>query len=191
MIPQPSEFFRTPIYRSVSEYPTDVSRTPSHDRRPKRVPLLVDNVWEYLRPIEMPSRRSCAFGSPSIKLARERGPAEGIVCSVLASEPFIMGQIAACPDASMHPDVKIILSLLAGSQLATSDVHALSSELLSREIVAQLLDASPKTRDGLASRVRLWSTCKIISLDDTSNCDLIGEFFFEAPLGYILERVSL
>ena len=39
------------------------------NRSPGNVPYLVDNIWEWIRPASMPSRRRSAFASPAPKLA--------------------------------------------------------------------------------------------------------------------------
>jgi hypothetical protein len=138
----------------------------------------------------MPSRRSSAFGSPSALLAHEFGPPGGLVCKVSISEPYILAQIAGCPDASKHADVEIIPSFVLRSGLPDHTIHLLSSEFLSREIVGNLLESSLKIVHGLKGHVRLWSSCKRVILNGSEDYDMIGELFFEAPLGYKLERVS-
>ena len=183
-------FLEAPIYRSVAHYSGDVNFTP-HSRRPKNIPPLIDNIWEYFRPPKMPSRRSSAFGSPSAKLAHKFGPPGGVVCRVSISEPYILAQIAGCPDASKHIDVEVIPSFVLRAGLPDHKLHLLSSEFLSREIVDNLLESSPDVIVGLKERVQLWSSCKRVILGDATCFDMIGEFFFEAPMGYKLERVSI
>jgi hypothetical protein len=183
-----SGFAWTPIFRSVAEYSGDVLLMP-HNRQPKRVPVIVDNIWEFFRPIEMPSRRSSAFGSPSIELARQSGPSGGRVYRVAISEPYIIAQIYRCPDASQHIDVGIIPSCIQRSGLPAEIINTLSAARLSREIVGSLLEDSPEISARIANCVHLWSSCRRVRINDSYGIDPIGEFFFEAPLGYRLEEI--
>ena len=186
MIFRSNNFLESPIYRSVAEYSGDTIFTPS-SRRPKRVPPLVDNIWEYFRPPAMPSRRSSAFGSPSAELAHKSGPPGGLVCRVSIAEPYILAQIVGYPDASKHPDMEIIPSFVLDSRLPEHHIHLLASELLTSEVIVTLLENSPAVIAGLKDRVKLWESCRRVILDGPTFCDPVGEFFFEAPLGYRLQ----
>lgn len=106
-------FQATPIFRSVSDtHSGAVLHTPAGDRRPVRIPLEVDNIWEWVRQPQFPSRRSCAFGSPSGALAAASGPADGRVCRVLIKPPAQVIQLRGIPDARGHPDLHALRAVL-------------------------------------------------------------------------------
>ncbi|PXW98714.1 hypothetical protein C7444_102194, partial [Sphaerotilus hippei] len=72
-------------------------------RAPSNVPYLVDNLWEWCRPMPMPSRRHSVFACPTPELAREAGNATaGSVFSVETTEARVV-QIAV-KDAKFHPE---------------------------------------------------------------------------------------
>jgi hypothetical protein len=90
-------------------------------RAPGNVPYFVDNIWEWLRPEHMPSRRKAAFASPTPELAAMG--ANGSVddaWQVELSENQKAVQITRdpCPeDARFHGDVARLKSVVLRQQL--------------------------------------------------------------------------
>jgi hypothetical protein len=63
------------LYRAVKTLPAtgqgEIHRWRPTVRLPSNVPYLVDNLWEFLRPQDMPCRRHAVYASPSPELALE------------------------------------------------------------------------------------------------------------------------
>ena len=186
-------FTRTPMIRSAVANLVDVVLRPRQgDRRPTNIPIGVDNLWEWARPPGRPSRRRSAFASPSAELARRWGPAGGIACRVLVRSPFLAAQISGCDDARHHADVRTLSDRIetlcrfhpALEPLRTQflgDPTAVSTLLqpLGEGIAAELMSA-----------VTLWADVIPIKTFTEAGIDTIGEFFFEAPEGYVLEPIT-
>ena len=179
--------FATPIYRSVSSYHADVLYPPNGDRVPKHVPLLVDNVWEYIRPAEMPSRRNSAFGSPTAELARLSGPAEGVICRVFVTMPCPAAQIVGCSDARCHADVATVPPAVAMMGLPADTVSLLSTTLLSRTELGNFLPRAEDFVAMLADASIFWKQCRRVQVTAGRTADAVGELFFASPHGYVLK----
>ncbi len=85
-------------------------------RIPGNVPYVVDNVWEFLRPDTMPSRRHAIYASPTPELALENANADDrqggyVACYVRIQGGFKIAQLHV-NDARHHQDVKAITRLL-------------------------------------------------------------------------------
>ena len=86
-------------------------------RLPGNVSYLVDNLWEYVRPGELPSRRHAVYASPSAALAlagaaTPAAPADRfIACRVVLAKPPTLFQ-ASVSDARFHPDVSTLQKLV-------------------------------------------------------------------------------
>jgi hypothetical protein len=182
-----SLLLETPIYRSVSSH-EDGLKFARRDRTPKHVPFLVDNVWEYLRPNAMPSRRRSAFGSPTAALAAQYGPPDGIVCKVYVTIPCVIAQILGCPDASLHPDVESIPLALEAAGVPERLIRQISSALLDPMQIDTLIARAPGIDLASATGSTFWRDCRHLEVESDEAWDAIGELFFEAPSGYALER---
>jgi len=178
--------FATPIYRSVSSYHADILYPPHGDRVPKHVPLLVDNVWEYIRPAGMPSRRSSAFGSPTAELARLSGPAEGVICRVFVTMPCPAAQIVGCSDARRHTDVATVPPAVARMDLPPDTVSLLSTALLSHAELGSFLPPAEDFVAMLAGASVFWQQCRRVQVTGDPAVDAVGELFFASPRGYAL-----
>lgn len=83
-------------------------------RIPTNVPYIVDNLWEWLRPQGMPSRRHAVYASPSVELALANASAplaEGerySICRVLVESSLIKIAQLNVRDAREHPDIRLI-----------------------------------------------------------------------------------
>lgn len=187
-----SAFQSTPIFRSVRDtHSGAVLHTPAGDRRPVRIPQEVDNIWEWARQPQFPSRRSCGFGSPSSDLAAASGPTDGKVCRVLIRPPAQVIQLRNIPDARCHPDVGALREVLrAHEQRARSDrenIGMLRAHFLSREQTQALLAGHPDLMTDLEECVRYWQDCCSWDTLNPEAIDSRGEIAFFAPHGYVLD----
>jgi hypothetical protein len=181
----PAGLVPTPILRSVT--PDQVGRllSPPENRRPKRVPVLVDNLWEWSRPPQFPSRRSSVFGSPTPELALRFGPRGGVVCQVLLAPPFRIAQLEGCPDARYHPDLERLTAMV--SEIPDGLLQALETPLASPDVVDTALDnVEPGWAPRLRAAVTLWTTTRLGIDELPARVDRVGEFFLEASGGYAL-----
>lgn len=80
-------------------------------RMPANVPYLVDNLWEFTRPDDMPSRRKSVYASPTAALALDGAAGvmqpkdDYIACLVECRSAPKTFQLSVA-DARYHPDVK-------------------------------------------------------------------------------------
>jgi hypothetical protein len=181
------DFASTPIFRSVTPSAETTFYTPAGKRVPRSVPILIDNIWESLRPPGLPSRRSSAFGSPSPTLAAQFGPPGGVVGQVFIRPPCIIAQIACCSDASLHPDIDVASYIIHHSGLPIELIRKVSSRILAGNDVTELLAGFPGVQGSLREAVAMWSQCIEVPLGTQKAPDEIGEFIFEAPAGYHVE----
>jgi hypothetical protein len=179
-----------PAFRCATADQVDrVLVTPANDRVPKYVPLSVDNLWEWRRPAEFPSRRSCAFASPTPELASRSGPSGGVVCRVLVRPPCRVVQLVACPDARDHPDVAFVERVLVSVDREHPGAGAqLDRPLMAPDDVERVVSAWGQAwQRSLAGGIRIWSTARALPVErGGSLADEVGELFFEAPSGYVL-----
>lgn len=119
-------FFRAVKTLSVSacEAPIGARHT---TRLPVNVPYVVDNLWEYLRPADMPCRRQAVYASPSAASALASAATADQRHLFTAYEVRIEGEHRAAQipqkDAREHPDIRAVLRLLQERQ---ADWEALS-----------------------------------------------------------------
>jgi hypothetical protein len=69
-----------PLYRAVPREnfnPDVIGRAHATRRVPSNVPFVVDNLWEYLRPEHLPSRRHAIYASPTPELALQNASVAG------------------------------------------------------------------------------------------------------------------
>lgn len=83
-------------------------------RVPSNVPYVVDNLWEWLRPLGMPSRRHAIYASPTPEMALANASApldEGeqyIACRVIVDPSQVKIAQLSVRDACEHPDIREI-----------------------------------------------------------------------------------
>lgn len=103
------------LFRSIlkSDY-IEEKKYHSHKtkRAPSNVPYLIDNVWEYLRPQHLPSRRFAIYASPNYQSALDsassgRKPDEYMVCEIIMPDNVKVAHLGVV-DAKYHPDIKIL-----------------------------------------------------------------------------------
>ena len=80
-------------------------------RLPSNVPYVVDNLWEFLRPQSMPSRRHSIYASPTPELARQncsgRDQGQGFCVYRLVVEGRVLLAHLSVTDAREHADVQL------------------------------------------------------------------------------------
>lgn len=106
------------LYRAVPSSRLDVASEvlarQSTIRIPSNVPYVVDNLWEWLRPEEMPSRRHAIYASPSAELALTNASApldEGdhyVACRVIVDPADIRIAQLSVRDAREHSDIRLL-----------------------------------------------------------------------------------
>ena len=91
-------------------------------RLPSNVPYVVDNLWDYLRPDDMPCRRHSAYASPSVELALANVSGDDRGRGFTAYRVEISGtyRVAQLPvkDARQHPDIRRLQRLVQTRQPA-------------------------------------------------------------------------
>ena len=177
------------IFRAVPRAGFDPARVHTRHpgmRLPANGPYMVDTLWEFTRPANMPSRRKSVYASPSAALALDGAAGVGqaqdgfVACRVECPYPPKSFQLSVA-DARYHPDVsalqKVVYARLAdlgpaGSQdklalaplfvpgMTPDELHAaMAGNAALRDLVGEL-----------AALVTLWK--------DTPDADA-GELFFE------------
>lgn len=83
-------------------------------RIPSNVPYVVDNLWESLRPKNMPSRRHAIYASPTPELALQNTSApladgdEYVACRVVVEPQKIRIAQLQVTDARYHSEIRLI-----------------------------------------------------------------------------------
>ncbi|WP_423680154.1 MULTISPECIES: hypothetical protein [unclassified Undibacterium] len=101
------------LYRAVArqlyEEGKIIRRNPGR-RLPSNIPYLVDNLLEFARPSDKPSRRHSVYASPTPQLALQYAVAGGadraayLVCELRCKAPPAIMQLTS-QDAKLHTDV--------------------------------------------------------------------------------------
>jgi len=181
------ELFRHDVKNAELKNPITFRST---RRVPGNVPYVVDNLWEWTRPEEFPSRRNCICVSPNPELARLAGGAiDGAIYKVEIKPPYKLAQISV-PDAREHSEVKTLPKLLLNSlgkdwlnssAEVKSSISLLWAPVLTKEEVAELFnnDLLSSFKDGIQKSIHFWKTAKLLSIDDSWAFQK-GEGFFEA-----------
>jgi hypothetical protein len=167
-------------------------RPPGTRRPPGNVPYVIDNLWEWQRPDDMPSRRYSVYASPRPEIARQMGSAiKGQLYRVIVADAK-MAQIPQI-DAKHHPDVqgsgnlaKLLLEKLGQSWLeAHADQKATIARLwapcLSKDELEETFALEPLAtiRQSMGEAVTFWKSARMV----VAGCELPypeGEVFFEA-----------
>jgi hypothetical protein len=179
------------IYRAVprsSLVPGQaIGRNPGR-RLPGNVPYLVDNIWEFARPLDMPSRRHAVYGSPTPELALDNASADGLArheyVACLLEFRYVPAMIQLdVTDARIHPDIgklqKLVNRRLGDwSAAAVDDKLALAPLFLPgvtrTELLSAMVDA-PQLRD----LVHEAAACATLWSPNANAIDANGELFFE------------
>lgn len=189
------------IYRAVPREtfdPDKIYKRHPGTRLPANVAYFVDNLWEFTRPDDKPSRRHAVYASPTVELALSGAagvgePTDGfIACRVVFGPPPKMFQLSV-RDARYHPDVRR-LQKAADRELTRLTATGLNARLalaplflpgLTRDELTELMKDNGPLREfveTLAATVTVWT--------DTPDA-ATGEWTFELDEvnSYTLEPV--
>jgi hypothetical protein len=102
-------------------------------RLPSNIPYMIDNLWEFTRPQDRPSRRHAVYASPSPELGLTYAVAGGaardsyMVCAMrFRKDPAFM-QLSV-EDAKFHPDV-LVLQQFVNRKLGSESAASLDRKL--------------------------------------------------------------
>jgi hypothetical protein len=185
------------LYRCLSKesYSSEIKHHKKTKRLPNNVPYFVDNIWEWLRPDNMPTRRLAVYASAHKSLALKFATSDDLLCKIRFADKANIVQIGQYQDAKLHPDVKKLPRLVTkylGQSWLDSDLTnkkkygQLFLPLLSRNETDSLLSI-PELHD-LKSQIINTSTFWHDVNHVISNYQLTdGELFFYADDGYYLD----
>lgn len=188
------------IYRAIAEqyYSEQLNLHKTTKRLPSNVPYIVDNIWEFLRPEHMPSRRFTVCASPSKELALELATSNDLLCEVsFVGTPNVV-KLKDYHDAKYHPDIKAIPKIIA--QYLTQEwldkplslkqrFGMLYIPLLDKEEVGDILSGHLEAlKFQLCAESKFWNDVyHLEDLDEPTN----GEIFFHSDDGYYLNKIKL
>lgn len=159
-------------------------------RVPSNVPYVVDNLWESLRPQNMPSRRHAIYASPTAELALQNASAplscgdEYVACRVVVDPVQIRVAHLQVTDARHHNDIRLISKWVsqrghALAELSLEQKHKLAPLFmpgLHRSELTSLWEANALVAE-LCTYVRQYSTFWTSASAVPQPSD--GELFFE------------
>lgn len=159
-------------------------------RIPNNVPYVVDNLWESLRPKNMPSRRYAIYASSTPELALQNASAplpeddEYVACKVVVDAQNIRVAQLQVTDARYHSDIRLISTWISqhGKELAElspdnkQKIAPLFMPGLHRREMAELWNAHSLVAE-LCSYVRQHSSFWPSASGTSQFSD--GELFFE------------
>ncbi|HLP61408.1 MAG TPA: hypothetical protein VK186_21380 [Candidatus Deferrimicrobium sp.] len=192
------------IYRSVikSKNTTLTLHKPKKTmRRPHNVPYIVDNLWEWKRPGDFPSRRFSAFASPQQYLAKEDGPEGGTVFLVKFKNRVKVCQLTGTKDSKYHRDIglfnKLMPSIVEQLSIKEKIVYEKELEILSTpcltkndiDALFEKFEILKELRDEIYTAITYWDDVKLIK-DVNNILDEKGEIFFQAVDGYYLRSLE-
>lgn len=165
-------------------------------RLPSNVPYMVDNIWEWLRPHDAPSRRHAVYASPTPELALLNASAGGqardnyVVCELALFGPDIKVAHLTVTDARFHPDISNLLRYLpsaintdfADLSLQEKQQYApLFMPGVKKAELEKFFTTSPhleQTATGIRDISRFWLDARLSIQPDND-----GEMFFEISEG--------
>lgn len=171
------------LYRAIpeSDFKSDKNyKKHPQSRLPSNVPYVVDNLWEFFRPDDKPSRRFAVYASPTIDLALSNASAYTTSKYIAFELKFKYSPKAmqlSVKDARYHTDIKKIQNKLHSYLYACSfeekekisflftpgiTKNELSEKIKNNFILATLVD-------NLQDDITIWQ----------DNPDSNGEMFFE------------
>lgn len=187
------------LYRAIgsNNYSNKIIHHFSTKRLPSNVPYIVDNIWEFLRPEHMPSRRLSVCASPSPELALDFATSNNLLCEVNFEGQSNTVQLKDYHDAKYHPDIKTIPKVIA--QYLTQEwldkplyakerLGRLYIPLLEKEEVEDILSSNLEgLKFQLHDESKFWDDVyHVEDLDSPTN----GEIFFYAEDGYRLNSIK-
>ena len=193
------------IFRCVMEKPDTVIklREPKPTMRPPgNVPYVVDNLWEWKRPHNYPSRRYSVFASPRPELAKNSGPEGGRVYTVEFNGRHKLCQVKGYSDSKFHHECKslkkLILHMLGhewveGNLAKKEEIGRLWMPCLTKDEINFLFESNKKLRkirEEVYNSISYWDNVAIITVNTTFPNEK-GELFFEATDGYYLRKTEV
>lgn len=165
------------IFRAVPRIgfdPTKNYRGRAETRLPGNLPYLIDNLWEYTRPTNLPSRRTAVFASPSATLALQgaiagdRTADQYHACELNFGTPPTKLMQLSVRDARYHADlprIQKIVNQTAGNWFGRdADSKALLAPLFmpgtTKIELARAIEVSDELRmlvEKAAASVTMWS----------------------------------
>lgn len=185
-------------------------RVGSNARLCPDIPILVDNLWEWKRPEDLPSRRTSTVASPTPELALQRvGGADAdavrrvsLPVGVRVAQLTARGGASHDPsDAKFHPDVIGLPALLRAELGPDWEKGSLSSKARAGllwvpclakdevEMLFQRVSELAPLREKIWNAIRFWNYVELLEML-IRRPDPRGELFFDSPNGYWLEPVS-
>ncbi|VVP71079.1 hypothetical protein PS918_01124 [Pseudomonas fluorescens] len=169
-------------------------------RIPSNVPYVVDNLWEWLRPDSMPSRRHAVYasGTPELALENASAPlANGdcyVACRVVVGANEIRVAQLQVSDARNHEDIRMISRWLSRHSREFTEISLAERQVLAllfspglRQKELEELRQQSQLIQNLCAHVQehstLWPTAS------TAPNATSGELFFEL-LGSALYRLA-
>ncbi len=159
-------------------------------RIPSNVPYVVDNLWESLRPKNMPSRRHAIYASPTPELALQNASApladgdEYVACRVVVEPQKIRIAQLQVTDARYHSDIRLIGKWISQHGQALAELSLDQKQKLAplfmpglhRRELTELWKAHPLVA-ALCTYARQHSSFWSSASDSPRSSD--GELFFE------------
>ena len=190
---------RNTFYRGIAKeaYTKDIKKHFKTQRAPSNIPYFIDNIWEWLRPEHLPSRRYSVYASPKKELAEKYATSNDLICSVELIGDSKAVQLKNFEDAKLHTDIrllqKVVMNYLGQDWLEdTIDIKSVAGRLfiplLSKDEVDDILD-TVKMRDLkelLIDNSTFWSDVFVVDEEyQLTN----GELFFHSNDGYKLIKL--
>jgi hypothetical protein len=187
------------LYRGLSKkdhseetiFPLKTKRVPSN------IPYLVDNIWEWLRPEDMPSRRFSTYASPQLSLANKYANDNSVVCTIEFCGKYKAVQLVGYEDAKLHSDIKYIQfeifqalgQIWTDSNLEDKLKFGLFLPSLEKHEVESIFKEfkMEDVKKQLIENCSFWKTAKHINKMTHELTD--GEVFFHASDGYKLKKL--
>ena len=192
-----------PLFRAVPVNHPSTSGEPQRPRDSVRLPInvsyVVDNLWEYLRPNHLPSRRHAVYASPTPKLALKCAtlPEQYVdlgVYEVMIDGPFLMVQLQI-EDARHHRDIaavvktlqKMIPALLSASLEERQAASLLFMPGCRKSDWVHAVEQSPVAADFSAAACAQSTFWNEVTTEPT---DVAGELFFQLGAGSSYQLIS-
>lgn len=191
------------IYRAIGKenYSTKIINHLKTKRVPSNIPYVVDNILEWLRPHNMPSRRTAVFASNSKELAFMYSNNNEYICSVRFENEknSKVVQIKGYDDAKLHPDIKnlakVVLDYLKKDYLESSlsekeknDLFKIFIPILSKDEIEEIIPEDLKS--SILKISTFWKDTVFINVEGNEYKESSGEIFFHAQDGYYLDLLN-
>jgi hypothetical protein len=192
----------TMIYRVAKNVGDGSFAAAKTSRPPGNIPFYVDNIWEWLRPAAMASRRKAAFASPTPELAAlaaQGDVADAWVVELVDAKPAYQIVNGLRPqDAKFHDDVARLKRVIIGQLRKSSwfdlpltqrgpESH-LFAPCLSQPEVESIFEASNFLQaDEIRAASTFWADVRAFEASEAP-LHPTGEIFFEGA--YRLSRIK-